>query len=57
MTVGTPMVYAAIHHHGGETSLNHAVTIPARPVLGMSASDAREIADMAEDYNQNTELT
>ena len=51
------MVYAAIHHHGGETSLNHAVTIPARPVLGMSASDAREIADMAEDYNQNTELT
>lgn len=38
--VGTNLVYGAIHHFGGaEVGIN----IPARPYLGLSAEDEREI--------------
>lgn len=48
--VGTPSVYAAIQHFGGEAGRNKSVTIPARPVLGVSRDDEAIIAEMAEDF-------
>jgi len=33
--MGTPEVYGAIHHYGGETGRNHATVLPARPILGI----------------------
>jgi len=58
--VGSDLIYAAIHHFGGETGRrrsraslrsrhtahpvhNHAVTLPARPVLGINEDDEQEI--------------
>ncbi len=41
--VGSDAVYAAIHHFGGEAGRHHAVTLPARPVLGIDDDDAQEI--------------
>ncbi len=35
--IGTKLVYARIHHLGGQAGRNHAVTIPARPYLPVSA--------------------
>lgn len=44
--VGTNLVYAAIHHFGGaEVGKN----IPARPYLGVSAGDRREISRLVLD--------
>lgn len=48
--IGTPMVQAAIQHFGGETGRNHAVTIPARPFLGLSPNDETAIGEIAEDF-------
>ena len=50
VTVGTPVVYAAIQHFGGEAGRNQSVTIPPRPVLGMSPQDEIIISEMAEDF-------
>ena len=34
--IGSDLVYAAIHHFGGETGRRgHRFTLPARPVLGI----------------------
>jgi len=62
VSVGTNVVYAAIHQFGGETYLNmramakdgdqwhkgeaHTHRIPARPFLGLSASDRDEVIDI-----------
>ena len=51
--VGTSLVYAAIHHFGGEAGRGHAVTIPARPYLGLSPEDEEAIIKIAEDWLQN----
>lgn len=50
VSIGTPVVYAAIQHFGGEAGRNKSVTIPARPVLGVSQQDQAIIAEMAEDF-------
>ena len=50
VSIGTPVVYAAIQHFGGETGRNQSVTIPPRPVLGMSPQDEVIITEMAEDF-------
>ncbi len=50
VTIGTPVVYAAIQHFGGKAGRNRKVTIPPRPVLGMSPQDETIIAEMAEDF-------
>lgn len=51
--IGTPVIYAAIHHFGGEAGRNHAVTIPPRPILGLSANDETAIIEIAEDWLAN----
>lgn len=50
VTIGTPMVYAALQHFGGQAGRNKSVTIPARPILGVSAHDENVITQMAEDF-------
>lgn len=40
---GTNLQYAAIHQKGGQTGRNHAVTMPARPYLGVSDDDIDDI--------------
>ncbi len=47
--VGTPLIYGAIHQFGGDPTQGHA-PIPARPYLGISASDAAEISDLVIDH-------
>lgn len=44
--VGSGLVYAAIHHFGGETGRpGHRFQMTARPVLGVSAMQERAIGD------------
>lgn len=44
--VGSAMVYAAIHHFGGETGRRGSrFMMPARPVLGIAARQERELGD------------
>lgn len=47
---GSSMVYAAIHHFGGETGRNKATKLPARPVLGINDDDEREIDAIVFDH-------
>jgi len=41
--VGSDMKYAAIHQFGGKAGRGRKVTIPARPFLGLSGDDEREV--------------
>lgn len=43
VAVGTNVTYARIHQLGGKAGRRKKVTIPARPYLGVSDSDQREI--------------
>lgn len=43
--IGAALVYAAIHHFGGETGRGHRITLPARPVLGVGERQERRIGD------------
>lgn len=44
--IGSALVYAAIHHFGGETgSKGHRFNMVARPVLGIAARQERELGD------------
>lgn len=43
VTVGTNVVYAAIHQLGGKAGRGHKVNIPARPFLGVRKGDWPEI--------------
>jgi phage gpG-like protein len=49
LEVGSGMVYAAIHHHGGDRAINTkrgpVQPLPARPVLGTTDTDERRIGD------------
>ena len=49
-TIGTNLVYSAIHQLGGKTGRNESVDMPARPYLGMSRDDARELEDLVFDH-------
>lgn len=44
--VGTNLIYGAIHQFGGEAV---GIPIPARPYLGLSDENAREITDLVAD--------
>jgi len=48
--VGSNSEYAAIHHQGGQAGRNLAVTIEARPALGMNDTMEADIGDMALDF-------
>lgn len=50
VAIGTNLVYAGIHQMGGKTGRNHAVNMPARPFLGVSAGAETEILDAAREY-------
>lgn len=49
-TVGTNLAYAAIHQFGGQAGRNRAVTIPARPFLSLTETDAIEIREDVQNY-------
>ncbi len=45
--VGSALIYAAIHHWGGETGrFGHRFHMEARPVMGMTADLERRIGDV-----------
>ena len=44
VTFGSNKAYAAIHHYGGQTGKNKAVTILSRPFLVVQDEDLEEIA-------------
>jgi len=46
LTLGTNVIYAAIHQGGGKAGRNLAVELPARPYLGVSDSDQLTIDDI-----------
>ena len=48
VTVGTNLVYAAIHHFGGQAGRKRSVTLPARPFLPVSNSGELEKGVRAE---------
>lgn len=48
--VGTKLIYAGIHQFGGATGRGHAVTLPARPYLGLDGDDAAMILGEIEDW-------
>lgn len=48
--IGSGLIYSAIHQFGGQAGRGLSVTIPARPYLGISASDDAAIHDMAGAY-------
>lgn len=48
--IGSNMVYAAIHHAGGEAGRNKSVTLPARTALGFTAENERDIEAIGTDY-------
>lgn len=50
VTVGSNVIYAAIHQFGGETGRNRAVDMPARPYLGVNDADLDEIELIVADY-------
>lgn len=50
VTFGSNKVYAAIHHYGGQTGNNKAVTILPRPYLVIQDEDLEEIAHAAERF-------
>ncbi|OHU85524.1 MULTISPECIES: phage virion morphogenesis protein [Pseudoalteromonas] len=43
---GLGEVYSAIHHFGGKTGRNHAVNLPARPIIGIEQKQASTIVEM-----------
>lgn len=50
IVIGTNKVYGAIHHFGGETGRNHAVTLPARPWMVLQNEDLEDIEATITDY-------
>ena len=48
--VGTNEVYAAIQQAGGKTGRGQQVDIPARPYLGVSKEDSKEIMAIIEEF-------
>lgn len=48
--IGTNVIYAAIHHHGGDTGRGHAVTLPSRPALGITLEMQGEMHQLYTDW-------
>lgn len=51
---GTNKIYGAIHQFGGQAGRNHAVTIPARPFLGLSDEGESEVLEIVNGYLEMT---
>jgi phage virion morphogenesis protein len=49
VVIGSNRPYAAIHQLGGQAGRDRKVNIPARPYLGLSAADRREIKQILGD--------
>jgi len=49
-TVGTNVVYGAIHQFGGQAGRGLAVTIPARPYLGFGVAERTAIGEIFENW-------
>jgi phage gpG-like protein len=43
--IGSDLVYAAIHHFGGETGRGHKTKLDARPVMGIAERHERAVGD------------
>ncbi|HBT44308.1 MAG TPA: phage virion morphogenesis protein [Rhodospirillaceae bacterium] len=50
VAIGSNLVYAAIQHGGGQAGRNLSVTLPARPIYGISSADRRGIQDILSDH-------
>lgn len=50
VSIGSDLVYAAIHQESGQAGRNLATRLPARPYLGVSPSDRRAIEDIVSDH-------
>ena len=48
--IGSNIVYAAIHQFGGEAGRGQSVKLPARPYLGISEDNERELGLIVRDY-------
>lgn len=48
--VGTNVIYAAIHQLGGNAGRGRKTRLPARPYLGLSSDDEKEIDAILGDY-------
>lgn len=46
LELGSNLIYAAIHHFGGDAGRGHATHIEARPVMGMTAAHEARIGDV-----------
>lgn len=46
LELGSNLIYAAIHHGGGDTGRGHKTHIEARPVMGMTDAHAGRIGDL-----------
>ncbi|WP_353191964.1 phage virion morphogenesis protein [Pandoraea pnomenusa] len=44
--IGSNLIYAPIHHFGGDAGRGHSVHIDARPVLGVNEENANVIGNM-----------
>jgi phage virion morphogenesis protein len=44
------VVYARIHQLGGKAGRGHAVTLPARPYIGISEDDIKEARAIIRDH-------
>lgn len=44
--IGTNVIYGAIHHHGGKAGRGHAISLPARPALGITLEMQGEMDQM-----------
>lgn len=47
VVIGTNLIYAGIHQFGGRAGRGLAADLPARPFLGLSARDERDIGHAA----------
>lgn len=45
VTLGSNLIYAAIHHAGGRAGRGHKTLIIPRPILGVSSRNEREIIE------------
>lgn len=50
VVVGSNVKYARIHQKGGKTGKGHAVDMPPRPYLGVSAEDREEVQAIMTDF-------
>lgn len=50
VAVGSPLVYAAPQHFGGQVGRGHKTTLPARPIVGTDDDDALMILTEIESW-------